>query len=286
MATNPGQCFSADPSKTTIITLPPTGGQAGTSIKRQKRMLNGKIPVISRDIPINLDDDIEFITIWELEKPSKLLEMWWSTDLDSSAAVKKQQIGDPFGCVMWPGSILASKELVKHRDAVIGSTVLILGAGTGVEVQCAAILGASKVIAIDISKLTLKLLRFGAEEAGVGHIVDPVLFDLFSSDKLPECDILIAADVLYNEELANQVGKRVVEVMSRESPPFLLVTDSQRFHGTDFLPDVNGIMTDRPQPFEWDYYELKNVCSSGVMIDEDQTYDSTVRMVSVGWPSC
>jgi predicted nicotinamide N-methyase len=277
-----GESFSvAHPKK--IITLPEMGGK-GKSIKRQKRKLEGKIPVISREIPINADDEIETITIWELEKPSKLMEMWWSSDLDPSAAVKKEQIGDPFGCVMWPGSILASKELANHRDAVQNSTVLVLGAGTGVEVQCAALLGASKVIAMDISKLTLKLLRFGAEQAGVGGVVEPVLFDLFSQDELPECDILVAADVLYNKELAQQIGKRVVEVLSRDSPPSLLITDSQRFHGTDFLQDVNDIVSDQA-PLEWKYFELQNIWASGVMIDGDQTYDATTRMVSTGWPA-
>jgi len=275
------QSFSLGTKK--VITLPSNEGQDKAE-KRQRRKLEGKIPVISRRVPINAGE-IEDITIWELEKPSKLMEMWWSADLDPSAAVKKEKIGDPFGVIMWPGSILASKELANHVDEVRNSTVLVLGAGTGVEAQCAALLGASKVIAIDISKLTLKLLKFGAEQAGVGDIVEPVQFDLFSGDALPDCDILVAADVLYNEELAQQIGKRVIEVLSRKSPPSLLITDSQRFHGTDFLQDVNTVLTDDHSPLEWDYYELQNVRGSGVMIDSDQTYDATTRMVSTGWSS-
>lgn len=92
----------------------------------------------------------------------------------------------------------------------------------------------------------------------------------------------MAADVLYNEELAQQIGKRVIEVLCRTSPPSLLITDSQRFHGTDFLDDVNKACPDRPA-LAWDYFELKNVRGSGVMINEDQTYDATTRMVSAGW---
>jgi len=81
------------------------------------------------------------------------MEMWWSADLDPSAAVKKEKIGNPFGVIMWPGSILASKELANHVDEVHNSTVLVLGAGTGVEAQCAALLGASKVIAMILASL-------------------------------------------------------------------------------------------------------------------------------------
>jgi predicted nicotinamide N-methyase len=251
------------------------------NVKPQKKKMEGKIPVRSRIVPIDTKE-VDTITIWELEEPSKLMEMWWSADLDPSAAVKKEKIGDPFGVIMWPGSILASKELVQHRAQIANSTVLVLGAGTGVEAQCAALLGASKVIAIDISKLTLKLLRFGAEQAGVGDVVEPMQFDLFSKEPLPACDVMVAADVLYNEELAHQIGKRVVEVLRRDCPPAILITDSQRFHGTDFLQDVNEVFPDR-LPLEWEYFELQNVRGSGVMIAEDQTYDATTRMVSTGW---
>lgn len=273
-----GKTFSVGVPKK-IITLPEISDK---HLTRQRRTLERKIPVISREIPINVEE-IESITIWELQKPSKLMEMWWSSDLDpSAAAVKKDKIGDPFGCVMWPGSILASKELARHKEFVQNSTVLVLGAGTGVEAQCAALLGASKVIAIDISKLTLKLLRFGAEQAGVGEIVETAIFDLFSNEDLPDCDILVAADVLYNKELAQQIGRRVVEVLNRDRPPSLLITDSQRFHGTDFLQAVNEILPDQP-PLQWSYCELRNIWASGVMIDGDQTYDATTRMVSTRW---
>jgi predicted nicotinamide N-methyase len=183
---------------------------------------------------------------------------------------------------MWPGSILASKELVRRQDQVAHSTVLVLGAGTGVEAQCAALLGASKVIALDISPLALQLLQLGAEQAGVGEMVEAVEWDLFSCQPLPKCDILVAADVLYNAELAQQIGIRVMEVLKWESPPALLITDSQRFHGTDFLGGVNEVFPNR-DPLQWEYFELQNVRGSGILIAEDQTYDSTTRMVSTGW---
>jgi predicted nicotinamide N-methyase len=262
-----------------IISLKHDGaGQENPRIRK----LDGKIRISSRKVPIGTNE-IKDVTVWELEKPYNLMEKGYSTPIDSSEQeVEKKKIGDPFGVIMWPGSILASRELVRHGHNVSGSTVLVLGAGTGVEVQCAALLGASKVIALDISSLTLKLLQFGAKEAGVGDIVEPVLFDLYSNEALPQCDILVAADVLYSPDLAQQVGKKVVEVLEWEKPPCLIVTDSQRFHGTDFLQDVNDRFQDR-SPLEWQYYELQNIKGSGVMIDADQIYDSIVRMVSVGW---
>ena len=249
---------------------------------RKKHKLDGKIPILSRKVPLVIDS-IPFVTIWELEKPSKLIEMWWAADLDSSSSVSKEKIGDPFGVVFWPGSILASQFLGEHKDEIFNSTVLILGAGTGVEAQASALLGAKRVIATDISKLTMKLLKYGAEQAGLGDIIEAVQFDLYSKEKLPECDIVVAADVLYNEELARQIGLRCVEVLTRPNSPKVIITDSQRFHGTDFLADINDLLYETGKELHWEYFLLKNITGSGVMIEGDQTYDAKIRMVSDGW---
>lgn len=114
------------------------------------------------------------------------------------------------------------------------------------------------------------------------------VFDLFSNEPLPKCDIIVAADVLYNEELATQIGRRCLEALKPLSPssppPKLIVTDSQNFHGTDFLGMVNG-HEDRVglPPLVWEVEVLANFTGSGVMIEEDQLYDVTVRTLSTGW---
>jgi hypothetical protein len=68
------------------------------NFERHKRKLGGKVPILSRTIPIETDN-IPNITIWELEKPSQLMEMWWQAEAESSFVTKKK-IGDPFGVVM------------------------------------------------------------------------------------------------------------------------------------------------------------------------------------------
>ena len=139
---------------------------------RQRSKL-GDVPIISRTVPVSIDvpeepgtETIE-VTVWEMEKPSEIIQTWWSVEESDRAAM-----GDPFGVVMWPGSIVASKELMKNHHCnspskVENSTVLVLGAGTGVESQVAARLGAGKVIATDINQLTLKLLDFSSEQSTV-----------------------------------------------------------------------------------------------------------------------
>lgn len=276
-------CFSQDNIEWKI--LKSTSSSVGLEIPTTRKMqkLDGKIPIISRTVPLAIDD-VPFVTIWELQNPSKLIEMWWAADMDSSSSISKEKIGDPFGVVFWPGSMLASQFLGERREEINGSTVLILGAGTGVEAQASARLGAKRLIATDISKLTLKLLKHGADQAGLGDVIETMKFDLYSNDQLPECDIVVAADVLYNEELAKQIGLRCVEVLSRPNPPKLVVTDSQRFHGTDFLVEMNEILNDRiGKTLQWDHFLLPDITGSGVLIEGDQTYDAKVRLVSDGW---
>lgn len=136
--------------------------------------------------------------------------------------------------MLWPGAHLAARLLDTNSASVRGRTVLALGAGTGLEALMAARLGAARVIACDISPLALALLRHGAEKAGLAN-VETQTFDLFSQDALPLADVLVCSDLLYNPELAAQVGRRCGEALTtakqRGSSLSLLVTDSQRFSG-------------------------------------------------------
>ena len=63
-------------------------------LKRHRRKLEGKIPILSRTVPIETDD-IPYVTIWELEQPSKLMERWWQAEVESAS-----ETVDPFGVVM------------------------------------------------------------------------------------------------------------------------------------------------------------------------------------------
>lgn len=87
---------------------------------------------------------------------------------------------------------------------------------------------------------------------------------------------MIAADVLYNEQLASHVGKRCLEAIQKDIK--VLVTDSQRF--TDLLPELNRQLD---AAVEWKEVQLDSFTGSGVMVDEDQTYDVTVRVLAFGW---
>mmetsp|Transcript_31542 Transcript_31542/g.44787 ORF Transcript_31542/g.44787 Transcript_31542/m.44787 type:complete len:91 (+) Transcript_31542:116-388(+) len=89
------------------------------------------------------------------------------------------------------------------------------------------------------------------------------------------------ADVMYGSKLAMQVGCRCFEALRRPQRPKILITDSQRFHGTDFLPNLRAAM--KEEIGEWKDIEMEEFTGSGVMVDEDQTYDVKARLWAYGW---
>jgi predicted nicotinamide N-methyase len=192
-----------------------------------------------------------------------------------------QKILDPFGLVTWPGSVIAVLELLRYPDLLRDKRVLVLGAGVGVEAQAAAMLGAAHVLATDIHPTTLRLLQFGAEQAGRNTTIDTQLLDIFSKTPLPECDVMIVADVLYNDQLAVGVAKRCIEARTRHGA-VVVVSDSQRFVN-NFEADLNQQLRALNQSrVSWVTRWLPQFTGSGVCIDGDQTYDVKARVLWIG----
>ena len=231
-----------------------------------------------------------------------------------------QRILDPFGLVTWPGSVVAVLELARYPHLIRHKRVLILGAGVGLEAQAAAQLGARHVLATDIHPTTLQLLKYGAEQAGwSSDVIEIAELDLTDHEQQPmpsSYDLIVVADVLYNDMLAAHIVKRIMEVRTRklpmikeekeshssnnnnndkidhdnqttveyETPPIILVADSQRFAKT-FCADLNAQFKAGGEPIRtaWVSRWLPSFTGSGVLIDADQTYDVKARILWVGW---
>ena len=235
---------------------------------RRLTLDNGKeIPIRSRLVPLTSSWNV---TIWELDQPADIMSHYWSVSQQT-----QQQTLDPFGLVLWPGSVVAAQTMLQLQARLKGKTILIVGAGPGVEAQAAAMLGAKSVLATDIHPTTLQLLRYGAQQTGLDKIIHEQVFDLCSETPLPDCDILVVADVLYSEKLARHVGKRCLEALHRGN--CIMVADSQRL--ADFVPQIN---THLNKPLTWKEQTLEAFTGSGVMINEDQTYDIKTRVLTAG----
>jgi predicted nicotinamide N-methyase len=249
--------------------------------------------LLSRTVEIS--DDWK-ITVWELEKPAEVVDRYWNVQAlpvaSEKASNERRNLLDPFGLVLWPGSVVAAQELKYQSQTVRNKSVLVLGGGVGVEAQALAELGAKHVLATDVHPTTLQQLKLGVEENAVirdSGVVDVAIFDLFSelSLPLPGAELIVVADVLYNEQLAMQVVSRLVEAWNRNPDIKILVTDSQRF--VDFMAlltkrFMEAVMnTPKTTPsIRFTETTMDAFTGSGVCIDEDQTYAVKVRKFWIG----
>jgi len=113
---------------------------------------------------------------------------------------------DPYSTTLWPASLAVAREL--PRIVKPGEYVLDIGAGTGLAALMAAHLG-TYVTAYDHDPFALRLIE---EAAALQNLtVETIEFDLHSLESLPPADLLIAADLLYDYDLADSVARHLVE---------------------------------------------------------------------------
>jgi predicted nicotinamide N-methyase len=268
-------------------------------------------PIRARTIPIQRGWNI---TIFEVDEPAAIVASYWdvfndqaadddeldhyhktisTADATTTSSSNKSSSSpprplDPFGLVAWPGAVIAAQELYRHAERrVTNHTVLVLGAGCGVEALAAAQLGAKRVMATDLHPQTLELLSRAAA-ATSSSVITTQVFDITDhSIPLPnidDVDLLIVADVLYNDDLAGHIARRIDELLISEARRssaqrrdrdnvHILVTDSQRFVVDEkVFPVAKWGVT-------WETRTLASFCGSGVAVDEDQIYDATVRVL-------
>jgi predicted nicotinamide N-methyase len=149
---------------------------------------------------------------------------------------------DPYGAVLWPAARAVADRLLERYD-LQGTTILEIGAGTGLVSLAALLGGARKVLATDYQELPLELLQYSAHYLNP-HIDDSCLstrlFDITSHEHLPIADIMVAADVLYEPQTGIQLARRVVEAL--ESNMKVLIGDSPGRAGRGaFLQELENL---------------------------------------------
>lgn len=264
------------------------------SSERERRLIqlsgSGKNAyLLSRNIPISPGWTI---TVWEWEQPASIVESYWEAQARTNQlALDRGRLLDPFGLVSWPGSVVAAQALQLESSTVRNHSVLILGAGVGVEAQAVAELGAREVLATDIHPTTLQQLQLGIMENDRiknKEVVHTQIFDLMSDEPIPMpyADLIVVADVLYNEQLAKHVTRRLAEGWQNNPMVKILITDSQRF--VDISNELSHSFHTKegdnvPSPFiNITEQNLVEFTGSGVCIDDDQTYDVKVRKIWIG----
>jgi len=148
---------------------------------------------------------------------------WWgspsggeSPDAMKSPSTPVYVVGSfTYGAKLWPACLAISYRLDIDKNLIKGKSIIDMGCGVGLASTIAALSGASRVIAADISPLTLKLVAKAANEMNLTNI-ETLEFDILDkSIALPSADIILFADVLYTPQLARGVACRVAEAKAR-----------------------------------------------------------------------
>jgi len=199
--------------------------------------------IMCREVPIDVDN-LGIIRILEATADSQdeLVEAACATEeelegisnANANTDESKLQLksGDPYGAVLWPAASAVSNYLQTNLISLEKLTILELGTGTGLCAMAAALGGASRVIATDYEEIPLRLLEYAASEvnnqgdlianvddagARLSHI-ETSLFDICDHDiPLPKCDIVIAADIMYEPKTGIAMAQRTVEALNAGS---------------------------------------------------------------------
>jgi predicted nicotinamide N-methyase len=158
---------------------------------------------------------------------------WWDEQSVDERA-------NPYGAKLWPAAVAVAREVaLLPPGALDGKTVLELGCGNGLCSLTAAASGAASVLATDLSEDALGLTAEAASAADL-----PVLtsrFDLGGPEPLPAADLVIAADLCYDEQLAAALAVRVAQAVRRGS--WVLVgSDLQRGPRHGFLRKLRELV--------------------------------------------
>ncbi|HEV7691477.1 MAG TPA: 50S ribosomal protein L11 methyltransferase [Hyphomonadaceae bacterium] len=127
----------------------------------------------------------------------ELTPIWEATEKD----LEKHNIAPPFWAFPWAGGQALARHVLEHPELVAGKVVLDLASGSGLVAIAAAKAGAAVVEANDIDPMCEAALAVNADLNGVS--VEYLGDDLLGGDP-PEADVILAADVFYEQGMAKR----------------------------------------------------------------------------------
>lgn len=134
----------------------------------------------------------------------------------------------PYWAFCWGGGQAMARYLLDHPAWVKGRCVVDFGAGSGVAGIAAAMVGASRVQAVDIDPLSCRAAAANGELNGVNLSVG-------QSFVAGDCEIMLAADVCYEEEGMVCVKKHLA------NQGRIIVADSRIEQLAEKLPGVKQV---------------------------------------------
>jgi predicted nicotinamide N-methyase len=134
----------------------------------------------------------------------------------------------PFWAFAWAGGQALARYLLDHPGVAAGARVVDFASGSGLVAIAAARAGARHVTASDLDPFAVAAIRLNAAANGVEGRITPVSDNLL--DTVPEADLVLAADVFYERDLAAAVTAWLFGLQARGAT--ILIGDP----GRTYLP--------------------------------------------------
>ncbi|KAB1075673.1 class I SAM-dependent methyltransferase [Methylobacterium planeticum] len=110
----------------------------------------------------------------------------------------------PFWAFAWAGGQALARYILDNPGFAAGRRVLDFASGSGLVAIAAARAGATRVLASDLDPFAIASIGLNAAANGVADRIEAAAADLIGT--APEADLVLAADIFYEQDLAGRVG--------------------------------------------------------------------------------
>jgi predicted nicotinamide N-methyase len=141
---------------------------------------------------------VPFVPEISLYQAGDIYATWELTE----RALGQPDLPPPFWSVAWPGGQALARYLLDHPAVMTGRRILDLGSGSGLVAIAAAKAGAASVIAADPDPMAAAAI---ALNAAANDVPAPACV-ADAREASVRADVIVAGDVWYERELADQVS--------------------------------------------------------------------------------
>lgn len=178
---------------------------------------------------------------------------------DDEVDTQLLEAGDPYGAVLWPAAWAVARYILESELSLNEMEILELGTGTGLVSLALALGGAKRVLATDYEPLALQLTQYSAEtfHPNIHQVLETKLLDMCDyQDKLPNVNLVVAADIMYEPKTGVAMAHRAVEALKQGSrvivgdspgrpgrPAFLKALKELGVEGAEFVDTIGRTCT-------------------------------------------
>jgi predicted nicotinamide N-methyase len=144
-----------------------------------------------------------------LQVADEATELWQKTEEELQAI----GLPPPFWAFAWAGGQALARYILDNPGIAAGSRVVDFASGSGLVAIAAARAGALHVTASDLDPFAMAAIRLNATANGVGDRIEAIPTDLLGT--VPATDLVLAADVFYERDLAKAVTGWLSDLQAR-----------------------------------------------------------------------